>query len=122
MRYVKPSRYPHRGRYIYTRRGFRTRLRPRLLAEGWRPREADKLERLYFGIDLTGYLDDVGMYRNVRSCRLYYMARGLSVDRKNPIFELVVRSRMFYCYFDEDGRVMGFSSPYLMAVNGTLII
>lgn len=122
MPYIPPKRYPHHGRRIYTRRGFRHRLRPRLLAQGYTSREVDRLEQLYFGIGLGRFLDERGLYLNVRRQRLYYMARGLKADRKHPIFELVRRSGMFYCYLSEDKQVMAFSSPYLQAVYGCLVL
>lgn len=120
MKEVTPILYPHRNRHIYTRRGFRFRLRPRLLADGWSVREVNSLERIYFGIGLFGHLDEVAMYRNVPKCRLHHMARVLKYDRKRPLFELVKRSGLFYCIYDDQERMMGFVSGYCACVMGVI--
>lgn len=96
------------------------RLRPRFLREGWRPCDVDRLERVYFNIGLHNYLNSTAAYHNLRKHRLYYMARELSTDRKSSIFNLVIRSGMFYCYFDDEGRLQRFESPYCLVREGVI--
>lgn len=113
VRLVKPWRYPHREGKVYTQSGFRLRVARRLRDEGFSRRDVEKLEELYFGSrSVRCHQDDDGIYRNVRSFRLYQLCRRcMKYDRKNRLFRLVIRSGMFYVYLDDEGRVLGFVSP-----------
>ena len=120
MRLVKPQFFPHWGCYAYSRWGFVHRVRKRLLSRGFKPRECDRLQRVYFGDDFVEHQDDTGTYRNLRRFRLYRMSRRLQGDRKRPLFELVERSGLFYCYYGEQGELVAFVSPVASKRTGTL--
>lgn len=111
---IKPWRFPHRQGRVYTRNGFRRRVVSRMRREGFTLRETEKLCELYFGdADLRRHQDEDGVFRNSRRFRLHAMSRKrLKFDRKNPTFELVIRSGLFYVFVDERGGVRGFVSPW----------
>ena len=112
MKTKRPKYYPHWGYYAYSRRGFAQRVRSRLSERGFKPHEIRKLEALYFGgHQYVRHRDDTGTYCNKRCYNLQGLSRSLHYDRKRPIFELVIRSGLFFCYYDEQGELMGFRSP-----------
>ena len=114
MRIVAPKRYSHCPRKAYTLRGFERRVLPRLIREHRiTKRFADKLEQMYFPKGLNPYMDDTGVFRNTRRYRLYYLSRDLGKDRKRQLFDLVVKSQLFYVYYDDEGQVKAFVSPWV---------
>lgn len=119
-RLIKPRYYPHHGMRVYTPLGFRRRVCKRLLLLGFKPHEVRRLEDLYFGRNLHRYLDDRANYRNLRKYRLYRMSRQLHADRKRPIFELVQRSHLFFCFVDDANNIVGFTSPYCLRAMGII--
>lgn len=119
-RLIKPRYYPHHGMRVYTPLGFRRRVCKRLLLLGFKPHEVRRLEDLYFGRNLHRYLDDRANYRNLRKYRLYRMSRQLHADRKRPIFELVLRSHLFFCFVDDANNIVGFTSPYCLRAMGII--
>lgn len=124
-RLVHPRWYPHRLGKAYTLSGFRQRVVPHLRARGFTLREAEKLEELYFAHSDTvrAHLDECGIYRNVRRCRLYALTRSrMKYDRKNRLFDLIVRSGMFYVYLDDNDAIRGFVSPHVMRTEGFLVM
>lgn len=126
MKRLLPTYYPHGGRYAYccTREGgFFPRVVKRLRRRGFTKREIEKLSELYFACsdEVRRHQDELGVFRNVRSCRLHRLSRRqMKYDRKNPLFELVLRSGMFYVFLDDDGRVMGFLSPRVYGQRGII--
>lgn len=117
---IKPRYYPHHGMRVYTPLGFRRRVRKRLLLRGFKPHEVRRLEELYFGRNLHRYLDERATYRNLRKYRLYRMSRQLHADRKRPIFEIVLRSNLFFCFVDDANNIVGFTSPYCLRAMGII--
>ncbi len=114
MTLTAPKRYSHCPRKAYTQRGFQQRVIPNLCRElGITRKEAEKLGRLYFPRGFTCHLDDTGAFRNNRRYRLYYLGRNLGKDRKRRLFDLVKQSKMFYIYYDQDGNVAAFVSPWV---------
>jgi len=111
MKCVRPKLFPHWGNYAYSQWGFRHRLKPRLLKMGFTIRQVERLEGLYFCRSFLDYLDDTGIYLNKRHNRLYYLARGMGYDRKERFFKFIERSRLFFCYYGDDGNFEGFQSP-----------
>ena len=110
----RPKNYSHCARKAYTLRGFEQRVAPRMMRDlNISKKEAEKLKRLYFPRGFMRHLDKSGAYRNARRYRLYHLGRKLGKDRKSRLFELVVRSEMFYVYYDDDGRVEAFVSPWV---------
>ena len=114
MELKRPKRYSHRPRKAYTLRGFEHRVLPRLMRDlNISKKEAEKLLRLYFPRGFMSHLDKTGAYRNTRQYRLYRLGRELGKDRKSRLFDLVLRSEMFYVYYDDDGQVEAFVSPWV---------
>ena len=114
MQLSKPKWYPHCPRKAYTLRGFQRRVEPRLMRDlNISKKEAEKLRRLYFPRGFMSHLDKTGTYCNKRQCRLYSLGRELGKDRKSRLFDLVLRSEMFYVYYDDDGQVVAFVSPWV---------
>ena len=121
MQLTKPKWYPHRPRKAYTLRGFERRVVPRLMRElNISKKEAEKLHRLYFPRGFMSHLDKTGAYRNTRQYRLYRLGRELGKDRKSRLFDLVLRSEMFYVYYDDDGQVVAFVSPWVHSALGII--
>lgn len=121
MQLIAPKRYPHRPSKTYTMRGFSRRVLPNLSRElGITRKEARKLGLLYFARGYTVHMDDTGAYRNNRRFRLYYLGRELGKDRKQKLFDAVKRSQMFYVYYDEDGNVAAFISPWVIRHMGVI--
>jgi len=117
---IRPKYYPHRGAYAYTRRGFACRVRSRLHERGFTAKQISRLEDLYFCIAYHEHQDPTGAYRNTRQYRLYSLSRKLKGDRKRPLFELVERSSMFFCFYDDDGKMVAFVSPRAAVVYGAI--
>lgn len=114
MTVVAPKRYSHCPRKAYTIKGFDQRVMPNLCKKlGITRKEAEKLKRLYFPSDLLAHLDVSGAYRNNRRYKLYRLSRKLGKDRKRRLFDLVKKSEMFYVYYDENGNVAAFVSPWV---------
>ena len=51
---------------------------------------------------------------------LVTLGRKLSKDRKQRLFDLVERSGMFYVYYDDNGRLAAFLSPWICARLGVI--
>lgn len=117
MKKITPTYYPHWGQYAYscTRDGgFVPRVVKRLRRRGFTVREIEKLGQLYFAPtdEVRCHQDELGVFRNARRYRLHRLSRRqMKYDRKNPLFELVLRSGMFYVFLDDDNGMMGFLSP-----------
>ena len=122
MNLTKPKRYSHCPRKAYTVRGFEQRVVPRLMRElNISRKEAEKLHRLYFPRGLMSqHLDPSGAYRNARRYNLYRLGRTLGKDRKQRLFDLVLRSEIFYVYYDDDGQVVAFVSPWVHSALGII--
>jgi hypothetical protein len=121
MELKRPKWYPHRPCKAYTLQGFERRVVPRLMRElNISKKEAEKLNRLYFPRGFMSHLDKTGAYRNTRQYRLYRLGRKLGKDRKSRLFDLVQRSEMFYVYYDDDGQVVAFVSPWVHAALGII--
>ncbi len=121
MNLTRPKRYSHRPRKAYTLRGFEQKVMPRLMRDlGITRKEAEKLRRLYFPRGMMAHLDKTGAYRNARHYRLYSLGRELGKDRKSRLFDLVLRSEMFYVYYDDEGQVEAFVSPWVHAYLGII--
>ena len=121
MELKRPKWYSHRPCKAYTLRGFEQRVVPRLMHDlSISKKEAEKLRRLYFPRGLMSHLDKTGAYRNTRQYRLYRLGRKLGKDRKSRLFDLVLRSEMFYVYYDDDGQVVAFVSPWVHAALGII--
>ena len=121
MRLVKPKHFSHCPRKAYTLRGFdRTVMKNLMTRMGITQKEAEKLRRLYFPRGLTDHIDPTGAFRNKRRYQLYYLGRKLSKDRKQRLFDLVERSGMFYVYYDDNGRLAAFLSPWICARLGVI--
>ena len=121
MELKRPKWYSHCPRKAYTLRGFERRVVPRMMRElGITKKEAEKLRRLYFPRGFMSHLDKTGAYRNTRQYRLYRLGRKLGKDRKSRLFDLVLRSEMFYVYYDEEGHVEAFVSPWVHAALGVI--
>ena len=121
MELKRPKWYSHRPRKAYTLRGFDQKVMPRLMRElGISKKEAEKLRRLYFPRGFTAHLDTSGAYRNARRYRLYQLGRELGKDRKQRLFDLVLRSEMFYVYYDDEGQVIAFVSPWVHSKLGII--
>ena len=118
----KPTRCTHRNGRVYTRLGFRTKVIPHLLRDGFRPHEVRKLEKMYFGGQgMERYQTETGSYRNKRCFNLSGMSRHeLQFDRKRWFFELAERSGMFYVLYDAEGRVSEVVSPYVLRKRGVI--
>ena len=114
MELKRPKRYSHCPRKAYTLRGFEQKVMPNLMRDlDISKKEADKLKRLYFPRGFTCHLDTSGTYRNQRRYHLYHLGRSLGKDRKRRLFDLVERSQMFYVYYDKDGQIEAFVSPWV---------
>ena len=114
MELKRPKWYSHCPRKAYTLRGFERRVTPRLMRDlHISKKEAEKLRRLYFPRGIMSHIDKTGAYRNTRQYRLYSLGRELGKDRKSQLFDLVLRSEMFYVYYDDDGKVVAFVSPWV---------
>ena len=114
MQLEKPKNFSHRPRKAYTMRGFEQRVMPRMMRDlNISKKEAEKLKRLYFPRGFMRHLDKSGAYRNARRYRLYHLGRKLGKDRKSRLFDLVLRSEMFYVYYDDEGHVVAFVSPWV---------
>lgn len=121
MQLLKPTKFPHAHPYAYTRRGFDRRVRKRFLREGFTVREIEKLHELYFNDGLSLHQDERGVYRNKRKYHLHQLSRReMKFDRKRPLFQLVLRSGLFYVFCDDHGNVTGFSSPRTIVRIGTM--
>lgn len=121
MELKRPKWYSHCPRKAYTLRGFERRVVPRMMRDlGITKKEAEKLRRLYFPRGFMSHLDKTGAYRNTRQYRLYSLGRKLGKDRKSRLFDLVLRSEMFYVYYDEDGQVEAFVSPWVHSALGII--
>ena len=114
MHLERPKNYSHCARMSYTMQGFERRVMPRMMRDlNISKKEAEKLKRLYFPRSFMQHLDKSGAYRNARRYRLYHLGRKLGKDRKSRLFELVLRSEMFYVYYDDEGQVVAFVSPWV---------
>ena len=112
MQLLKPSKFPHAHPYAYTRRGFDRRVRKRFLRDGFTVCEVRKLRQLYFDEISSPHQDERGVFRNKRKYHLHQLSRReMKFDRKSPLFQLVLRSGLFYVFLDDRGNVTGFSSP-----------
>ena len=112
MQLLKPSKFPHAHPYAYTRRGFDRRVRKRFLRDGFTVWEVRKLRQLYFDEISSPHQDERGVFRNKRKYHLHQLSRReMKFDRKSPLFQLVLRSGLFYVFLDDRGNVTGFSSP-----------
>ena len=121
MELKRPKWYSHCPRKAYTMRGFERRVEPRMMRElGITKKEAEKLRRLYFPRGFMSHLDKTGAYRNTRQYRLYSLGRKLGKDRKSRLFDLVLRSEMFYVYYDDEGQVEAFVSPWVHSALGII--
>ena len=121
MELKRPKWYSHCPRKAYTLRGFERRVVPRMMRDlGITKKEAEKLRRLYFPRGFMSHLDKTGAYRNTRQYRLYSLGRKLGKDRKSRLFDLVLRSEMFYVYYDDEGRVEAFVSPWVHSALGII--
>ena len=121
MRLIRPSRYPHWGRYVYSKRGWDRRVVRRLRLDGFTMTEIRKLHELYFNSGLSPHQDQMGTYRNKRRYRLHAMSRQqLHYDRKRPLFDLVIRSGLFYVFYDDNDHITGFVSPTSVYVRGVI--
>lgn len=121
MELKRPKWYSHCPRKAYTLRGFERRVVPRMMRElGISKKEAEKLRRLYFPRGFMSHLDKTGAYRNTRQYRLYSLGRKLGKDRKSRLFDLVLRSEMFYVYYDDEGQVEAFVSPWVHSALGII--
>ena len=121
MELKRPKWYSHCPRKAYSLRGFERRVEPRMMRElGITKKEAEKLRRLYFPRGFMSHLDKTGAYRNTRQYRLYHLGRKLGKDRKSRLFDLVLKSEMFYVYYDEEGQVEAFVSPWVHAALGII--
>ena len=119
---VKPRRYPHREGHAYTPTGFRRRVVHALMADGFSALEAQRLGELYFGTKhFRQHQDDSGVYRNLRKFRLHRLSRQhMKKDRKRKVFDLVLRSGMFYLFLDDEGSLQGFISPHACLTLGII--
>ena len=123
MQLLKPSKFPHAHPYAYTRRGFDRRVRKRFLRDGFTVREIEKLHELYFNDGLSLHQDDNGIYRNKRKYHLHQLSRReMKFDRKSPLFQLVIRSGLFFVFCDDEGNVTAFTSPRTMQRRGGLFL
>ena len=121
MELKRPKWYSHCPRKAYTLRGFERRVVPRMRRDlNITKKEAEKLRRLYFPRGFMSHLDKTGAYRNTRQYRLYSLGRKLGKDRKSRLFDLVLRSEMFYVYYDDEGRVEAFVSPWVHSALGII--
>ena len=121
MELKRPKWYSHCPRKAYTLRGFERRVEPRMMRDlGITKKEAEKLRRLYFPRGFMSHLDKTGAYRNTRQYRLYSLGRKLGKDRKSRLFDLVLRSEMFYVYYDDEGQVEAFVSPWVHSALGII--
>ena len=121
MELKRPKWYSHCPRKAYTLRGFERRVEPRMMRDlGITKKEAEKLRRLYFPRGFMSHLDKTGAYRNTRQYRLYCLGRKLGKDRKSRLFDLVLRSEMFYVYYDDEGQVEAFVSPWVHSALGII--
>ncbi len=121
MELKRPKRYSHCPRKAYTLQGFERRVVPRLMRElGISKKDIEKLKKLYFLGKYDCHLDTSGAYRNQRRYHLYLLGRDLGKDRKRKLFDLVERSQMFYVYYDRDGRIEAFVSPWVHAKLGII--
>ena len=112
MKLFRPTNYPHAHPYAYTRRGFDRRVRKRFLRDGFTVCEVRKLRQLYFDEISSPHQDERGVFRNKRKYHLHQLSRReMKFDRKSPLFQLVLRSGLFYVFLDDRGNVTGFSSP-----------
>lgn len=112
MQLLKPTKFPHVPPYAYTRLGFDRRVRKRLRRDGFTVCEVRKLRQLYFSDGNSPHQDERGVYRNKRKYHLHQLSRReMKFDRKSPLFQLVLRSGLFYVFCDDHGNVTGFSSP-----------
>ena len=112
MQLLKPTKFPHVPPYAYTRLGFDRRVRKRLRREGFTVCEVRKLRQLYFDETNSAHQDERGVFRNKRKYHLHQLSRReMKFDRKMPLFQLVLRSGLFFVFFDDRGNVTGFSSP-----------
>ena len=121
MELKRPKWYSHCSRKAYTLRGFERRVEPRMMRDlGITKEEAEKLRRLYFPRGFMSHLDKTGAYRNTRQYRLYRLGRKLGKDRKSRLFDLVLKSEMFYVYYDDEGQVEAFVSPWVHSALGII--
>ena len=121
MELKRPKRYSHRPRKAYTLRGFEQKVIPHLMRDlGISKKEAERLKQLYFLCEFKCHLDTSGAYRNQRRYHLYHLGRSLGKDRKRKLFDLVERSQMFYVYYDKDGQVEAFVSPWAHSALGII--
>lgn len=112
MQLIKPTKFPHVHPYAYTRRGFDRRVRKRLRLEGFTVREIERLRQLYFNDGVSPHQDDSGIFRNKRKYHLHQLSRReMKYDRKGPLFQLVLRSGLFFVFCDDDGNILAFTSP-----------
>ena len=120
----KPTRFPHHGHYIYSERGFDSKVSKRLMREGFSRREVEKLRQLYFNDGLSVHQDETGIFRNKRKYRLHQFSRSqMKYDRKAPLFQLVLRSGLFFvfCSDEEPEQVKGFASPRTVSMRGRVL-
>ena len=121
MELKRPKWHSHCPRKAYTLRSFERRVVPRMMRElGISKKEAEKLRRLYYPRGFMSHLDKTGAYRNTRQYRLYSLGRKLGKDRKSRLFDLVLRSEMFYVYYDDEGQVEAFVSPWVHSALGII--
>ena len=74
------------------------------------PQQLRNLKALYFGTGFQKHLDVEGIYR--RSNGLWKLGRKLHYAyRVSAVFQLVERSGIFWCYYNDAGEMMAFKSP-----------
>ena len=112
-----PRRYPHRAGKTYTVRGFPRVLRNLEKSQRFTPAQRRNLTDLYFGRKFREFLDDEGFYRRSRGmwrvgrvCKYAYRIKAL--------FDLVERSGIFHCCYNDQGQMIAFRSEATWRLQG----
>jgi len=117
MKITRPKFYPHWGRYCYSRTGWQTHVCKRLQSMGLRDFEIERLHALYFDSGVGPHHDNLGFLRNLPKHKLHHLSRSFfHYDRKQPMFDLIERSGLFWVWKDGDA-IRAVASPYTMAVH-----
>jgi len=87
---------------------------------GFSTKQIARLEDLYYCVKYIDHQDFTGVYRNKRQNRLHHLSRQLKGDRKRCLFDLVERSGLFFCYYEDDGTMAAFVSPRASLIFGTM--